>query len=51
MRDPDFLAEMSHLALEVRPIGGAEVQKLIGEIYAAPPQVVELARDFLAASP
>ena len=51
MRDPDFLAEMRRLDLEVRPIGGADVQKLIGEIYASPPQVVELARDLLAASP
>jgi tripartite-type tricarboxylate transporter receptor subunit TctC len=51
MRDPDFLAEMRRLDLEVRPIGGDEVQKLIGEIYASPPQVIELARDFLSPSP
>jgi hypothetical protein len=51
MRDPDFVAEMRRLDLEVRPIGGDEVQKLIGEIYASPPQVIELARDFLSASP
>ena len=43
MRDPEFLEEARRLALEVRPVGGAEVQRLFGEIYASPAEVVSLA--------
>ena len=51
MRDPDFLAEMRSQTLEVRPVGGVEVQKLMREIYASPPEVVKLARDILVDTP
>jgi tripartite-type tricarboxylate transporter receptor subunit TctC len=51
MHDPAFLAEMRNLVLEVRPIGGAEVQKLVRDIYASPPDVVQLAREILADAP
>jgi hypothetical protein len=51
MSDPDFLAEMRKLVLEVRPIGGAEVQKLVRDIYASPPDVVQLARELVADAP
>ena len=47
----DFLAAMRSQTLEVRPVGGAEVQKLMGEIYASPPDVVKLARDILVDTP
>ena len=51
VRDPDFLDEMRALKLDVRPIGGAEVQRLIGEIYASSPQVVKLASELLTVTP
>jgi tripartite-type tricarboxylate transporter receptor subunit TctC len=51
MRDPDFLAEMRSQALEVRPLGGAAVQRLVRDIYASPPDVVKLARDILVDTP
>jgi hypothetical protein len=51
MSDPAFLAEMRNLVLEVRPFGGAEVQKLVGDLYASPPDVVQLARELLADAP
>jgi tripartite-type tricarboxylate transporter receptor subunit TctC len=51
MRDADFLAEMRSLALEVRPVGGAEVQGLMREIHASPPEVLALAREILADTP
>ena len=44
MKDPQFLAEAKRLDLEVRPVGGAEVEKLIKEIYATPPDIVKLAQ-------
>ena len=43
MKDPAFLNEAKRLDLEVRPVPGVEVEKLIKEIYASPPDVVKLA--------
>ncbi len=43
MKDPQFLAEAKRLDLEVRPVSGADVEKLIRELYATPPDVVKLA--------
>ncbi len=43
MKDPQFLAEAKRLDLEVRPVSGTDVEKLIKEIYATPPAVVKLA--------
>jgi hypothetical protein len=43
MKDPQFLAEAKRLDLEVRPVNGAAVQKLIEEVYATPADVVKLA--------
>jgi tripartite-type tricarboxylate transporter receptor subunit TctC len=43
MKDPDFLAEAKRLALEVRPVSGPQVQALIKDLYASPPEVVKLA--------
>ncbi|MDE2473937.1 MAG: hypothetical protein KGO48_02705, partial [Alphaproteobacteria bacterium] len=43
MKDPQFLAEAKRLNLEVRPVSGSDVEKLIKELYATPPDVVKLA--------
>ena len=43
MKDPQFVAEMERLALEVRPQPGAKVEELIREVYAYPADVVSLA--------
>jgi tripartite-type tricarboxylate transporter receptor subunit TctC len=51
MTDPDFLAEMRALALEVRPVTGAAVQSLMVDIHASPPDVLALAREILAEKP
>ena len=45
MKDPDFLAEMKKLDLEVRPQSGAKVEQLVKEVYAYPPDVVKIATD------
>jgi tripartite-type tricarboxylate transporter receptor subunit TctC len=42
MKDPDFLKEAK--TLEVNPVSGAEIDKLIAELYATPKEVVEQAR-------
>lgn len=43
MRDPEFAAEMQHLALEVRPQSGARVEQMLKELYAYPRDVAEIA--------
>jgi len=45
MKDPDFLAEMKRLDLEVRPQSGAKVEQLVKEVYAYPADVVKIATD------
>ena len=44
MKDPQFLAEAKRLTLEVRPLSGREVQDVVREIYASPPEVVKIDR-------
>lgn len=48
MTDPLFLAEAEKARLEVNPSGPEEILKLIGEIYATPPEVVEKTRVMLS---
>jgi len=45
MQDPEFLAEMKKLALEVRPQPGAKVERLVREVYTYPADVVKLAAE------
>ena len=40
MRDPDYLAETKQRRLEVNPMTGAAIDKLIAELYATPPDVI-----------
>jgi tripartite-type tricarboxylate transporter receptor subunit TctC len=40
MKDPDFLAEMKTRGMEVNPVSGADIDKLVGELYATPKDVV-----------
>jgi tripartite-type tricarboxylate transporter receptor subunit TctC len=45
MKDPDYLAEMKQLDLDVDPVGGREIEELIRSVYASSPDVVKLAAD------
>jgi tripartite-type tricarboxylate transporter receptor subunit TctC len=40
LRDPAFLGEAKTLKLEVNPVSGADVEKLIGDLYRTPPDVI-----------
>jgi tripartite-type tricarboxylate transporter receptor subunit TctC len=44
MRDPEFLAEAAKIKLNIDPLPGAEVQKIVEQIYATPPEQVERAK-------
>jgi tripartite-type tricarboxylate transporter receptor subunit TctC len=43
MTDPGFLADARAQQLEVSPVGAAEIEALVRDVYATPPDVVELA--------
>ncbi len=42
--DPGFLAEAEKLGLDVNPVEGAKISKMLEEVYAMPQDVVEMAR-------
>jgi len=45
MKDADFIAEMKKLDLDLQPVNSTEIDALIREVYASPPDVVKLAAD------
>jgi tripartite-type tricarboxylate transporter receptor subunit TctC len=45
MKDADFVKEATRLALEVKPVNGPEVDRLIREVYASPPEVIRRAAE------
>jgi tripartite-type tricarboxylate transporter receptor subunit TctC len=47
MKDKEFLAEADKALLEITPVSGEEVQRLVGEIYKTPPDIVKQAADIL----
>ena len=47
MADPEFLADATKARLEILPVSGGEVQKLVAELYATPAPVVEKASEML----
>jgi tripartite-type tricarboxylate transporter receptor subunit TctC len=49
MTDPAFVAEAEKAQLEVNPVAGEDLQKLVAEIYRTPPEVAKKAAQLLAA--
>jgi tripartite-type tricarboxylate transporter receptor subunit TctC len=48
LTDPDLLAEAKRINLDVGPISGAELQKLIAKLYATPQDLVDKAKAAIA---
>ncbi len=48
MTDPEFMAEAEKAQLEVNPVTGEDLEKLVAEIYRTPPEVAEKAAQLLA---
>jgi tripartite-type tricarboxylate transporter receptor subunit TctC len=48
MTDPAFVAEAEKAQLEVNPVAGEDLQKLVVEIYRTPPEVAQKAAQLLA---
>jgi hypothetical protein len=49
--DPAFLADMARQKLEVRPVSGVELEKLVQELYSYPSDVVKIAADSIKIPP
>src|SRR4051812_22804248 len=47
--DPEFLAEAKQRVLDVNPLNGAGIDKLMGELYRTPPDVIARAKSVIAA--
>jgi hypothetical protein len=48
MKDPEFLAEAAQRQLEVNPMSGAEIEKLLAELYATPAEVIAATKAVIA---
>jgi tripartite-type tricarboxylate transporter receptor subunit TctC len=44
MKDPEFLADAKKIGLEVDPVSGAAIDKLLAELYETPKETLDLAR-------
>jgi hypothetical protein len=40
MKDPEFLAEAKQRLLDVNPMSGADIQKLVSELYQTPSEII-----------
>ena len=47
MKDKEFLAEAEKAQLEITPIAGDALQKLVAEVYKTPPEIAKKAADAL----
>ena len=48
MKDKDFLADAEKAQMEITPVAGAEIDKLVKEIYATPPAIAQSAAALIA---
>jgi len=51
MKDAEFLAEAKQLSLEIDPVSGADMEKLIADLYRVSPAVVERAKAMMTGAP
>ena len=47
-KDPEFLAEAKKRKMDVNPVSGDDIEKLVAEIYATPKEIVAEARSAIA---
>jgi tripartite-type tricarboxylate transporter receptor subunit TctC len=48
MADPDYVAEATSRGLEINPVDGAAIDKLLDDLYATPPDVIAEVRAIIA---
>jgi hypothetical protein len=47
MKDKDFLAEAEKASLEITPVPGDQIQKLVAEIYTTPAEIAKKAGEII----
>ena len=47
MKDPQVLAEAQKQALEIQPVEGAEISRVLDKVYASKPELIERAQNVL----
>ena len=45
MKDKDFLADADKAQLEINPVSGEDVEKLVKEVYATPADIIAKAKE------
>jgi hypothetical protein len=45
MKDPAFLADAEKVRLEVEPISGADMERMVREAYATPKSIIQRATE------
>ena len=45
MKNPEFLLNAEKMQLEIDPVAGQDIEKLVAEIYKTPPDAVAAARE------
>jgi tripartite-type tricarboxylate transporter receptor subunit TctC len=48
MKDAEYLAEVKQRRLDINPMTGAEIDKLVGELYQTPPDVIATTKSVIA---
>ena len=48
MKDKDYLADAKKSRIDVNPVSGADIQKLLAELYATPKDVIKKASQAIA---
>jgi hypothetical protein len=47
MTDPAFLAEAEKLHLEVQPVNGAQIERVLRKVYSSPKTLVDRVRSLM----
>jgi tripartite-type tricarboxylate transporter receptor subunit TctC len=47
LKDPEFVAEAERALLEIDPLTGADIDRMLADAYAQPPEIVQKAKDII----
>jgi hypothetical protein len=50
MKDPEFLAEAARLNMDIKPLGGAELQKIATDVVRSQPEDLARAKELIGAT-
>jgi tripartite-type tricarboxylate transporter receptor subunit TctC len=47
LKDPEFIADAERASLEIDPLSGEQIDKMLADAYAQPAAVVQKAKDII----